>query len=124
LVSKVSAAGFVALGVGLAAVVATSVSLPLRRGPYVEMSSGCAEAPNSARSWFGGGFVIQHPHAHCAPERAMRLGHNRYEIIKSCVSYGSADKRHEVRERVWVLNRTEYILSNRFGRFHAHWCRA
>lgn len=96
-------------------------ALPLQRGVYDESSAGCRGATVS-RSWFGGGYVIQHPHARCEFRSVTRLGPRRYAVAKRCYEYGDRLKRFDVIDRIRIFSRDEYQLDNRFGRFHARWC--
>lgn len=102
---------------------AATHSLPLRRGVYAEVSTDCHGAPSSARSRFGGGYVIQHPHAQCLVRSAARAGPSRFVVTERCFEYGDRTKPFDVVNRIRVLSRTEYQLDNEFGRFHARWCR-
>ena len=100
---------------------ATRHDLPLRRGVYDEPSAGC-RGPTVSRSWFGGGYLIQHPHARCEFRSVIRLGPRRYAVGKTCYEYGDHLKRFDVIDRIRIVSRDEYRLDNRFGRFHARWC--
>ena len=97
-------------------------SLPLTRGVYVDVGTSCRGAATSERSWFGGGDVIQASHAHCDALSASRKGPARYLVVNLCRAEGAAAS-YRVVDRITVVSSTEFELENRFGRFHARWCR-
>ena len=99
-------------------------SLPLERGVYVEADSPCAGAESSTRSWFGGGYVIQAPHAHCEFKSVTPSDPANYEVTLQCYENGDPSLPYTVVDKVKVVGPREYELQNQFGRFHARWCRS
>ena len=101
---------------------ANAGSLPLRPGVYVDASSVCRGAPAAARTWFGGGFVIQAPHARCVLASVSYRRPDTYRVVKTCYENGDPKLTFRLIDRIKVISPTEYQLENRFGRFTSHWC--
>ena len=101
---------------------ANAGSLPLRPGVYVDASSVCRGAPASAMTWFGGGFVIQAPHARCVLASVSHPRPDTYRVVKTCYENGDPKLSFRLIDRIKVISPTEYQLKNRFGRFAARWC--
>jgi hypothetical protein len=97
--------------------------LPLRRGVYVEAGMPCQAATSASRLWFGGGYVLQSPHAHCEARRHRRAGPGAYVISLRCYEQGERAAPFDVLDHVGVISRTELSLDNDFGRFRYRWCR-
>ena len=97
--------------------------LPLTRGVYVETGTPCREAPMSARSWFGDGYVIQGPHVRCEATHVRRSGLGQFVVSEICRDEMAPDQSYRVTNSVRVISPTEYQIENRFGRFQARWCR-
>jgi hypothetical protein len=104
-------------------VYADTGSLPLRPGVYVDTAASCHGATSSTRSWFGGGYVIQAPHARCVAKAVSQSGPTRYRLTLRCYEQGDPTLAFDLAERVRIVSRREYELENRFGRFRARWCR-
>jgi hypothetical protein len=98
-------------------------ALPLRRGVYVDVATGCHGAVSAARSWFGGGYVIQAPHAHCEMKSVTRPGPDRYAVTAQCYENGDRSMPFEKVDQVTIVSHTEYTLDNAYGHFQARWCR-
>jgi hypothetical protein len=116
------------LAVGLASVTAVAsaddASLPLERGVYIESGSPCRGADSAAHSWFGGGYVIQAPHARCELKSATLADGADYVVTLRCYENGDPTLPYDVVDKVKIVSRHEYQLENQFGRFHARWCHA
>ena len=98
--------------------------LSLERGAYVSAGVPCADAANSAHSWYSGsGYVIQAPHARCRALRVRLRGHGVFEVVQTCRDESMPNSDYRVHERIQVIGPTEYVVKNDFGRFHARWCR-
>ena len=98
--------------------------LSLERGAYVSAGVPCADAANSAHSWYSGsGYVIQAPHARCRTLRVRLRGHGVFEVLQTCRDESMPNSDYRVHERIQVIGPTEYVVKNDFGRFHARWCR-
>ena len=98
--------------------------LSLERGAYVSAGVPCADAANSAHSWYSGsGYVIQAPHARCRALRVRLRGHGVFEVLQTCRDESMPNSDYRVHERIQVIGPTEYVVKNDFGRFHARWCR-
>jgi hypothetical protein len=100
-----------------------SGSLPLRRGVYVDVGAGCAGAASSAKSWFGGGYVIQASHAQCKLKAVIRSDRTHYLVTLRCNENGDPTMPFVVVDHVRLVSHTEYEMTNRFGRFRSRWCR-
>jgi hypothetical protein len=119
------------LALGLASLAALAsadapagASLPLERGVYIDSGSPCRGAASAARSWFGGGFVIQAPHARCELKSATQAGPTDYVVSLRCYENGDPALPYDVVDKVKIVSPREYQLENQFGRFQARWCRA
>lgn len=98
--------------------------LPLMRGVYVDVGAPCTGEPSSMHSWYGGsGYVIQAPHAHCVAKRVRRHGKSTFEVQETCRDESMPNSDYSVTDRIHVIDQTEYVIRNKFGRFHARWCR-
>jgi hypothetical protein len=102
---------------------AASGSLPLRHGVYVDVNTECRGAPSAAKTWFGGGYVIQSSHAICRLRQVAPQGPSRYVISALCYEYGDRNMPFARVDRLEISSQTEYSLTNRFGHFRARWCR-
>jgi len=102
---------------------AATASLPLERGAYVDSATPCGGADSAARTWFGGGYVIQAPHARCELKQATQTGAVDYVVSLRCYENGDRSMPYDVVDRVTVISSREYELENQFGRFRARWCR-
>jgi hypothetical protein len=94
-------------------------SLPLRHGRYVAVDAPCFGAPSSAESWFGGGYVLQSPHADCT---VARVAVDRYRVVVRCLENGDRSLPFTLVERIRLIGHRQYELDNRFGHVHARWC--
>jgi hypothetical protein len=98
--------------------------LPLERGAYVDVKTGCHGAAMSAHSWYSGrGYVIQAPHARCKALHVRRRGHGVFELKETCRDESMPNSDYKVSERIQVISPTEYVIHNDFGRFRARLCR-
>jgi hypothetical protein len=114
-----------AISLAAAAVLAADQpSLPLEHGVYVETDSPCAGAESSTRSWFGGGYVIQAPHAHCEFKSVTQPDAADYVVTLQCYENGDRSLPYDVVDKVKIVGPREYELQNQFGRFRARWCRS
>ncbi|MGH3426607.1 MAG: hypothetical protein ACRDQZ_03380 [Mycobacteriales bacterium] len=116
----VAGAAALATGFLLASAATASHSLPLRHGRYV--ADDCAGAPSSTSSWFGGGYVLQSPHAHCDAVSVARLSPNRFRIVARCFETSDGRHRFHLIDRIHLIKHREYELENRFGGTHARRC--
>lgn len=97
--------------------------LPLQRGVYVQVDRACHDEASSASSWYGGsGYVIQASHSHCVAVHVRRRGHGVFEVRETCRDESMPHSGYRVTETIRVLNPTEYLVHNDFGRFHARRC--
>jgi len=114
-----------AIGLGLSTfargALAGSASLPLRPGVYVDVDTACRYAPSSARSWFGGGYVIQAPHANCLLEAVTRPSRTDHLVAKRRYENGDPTMRFEVVDQITIISSTEYVRKNEYGRFTSRW---
>jgi hypothetical protein len=99
-----------------------SERLPLRRGHYVDVNSGCFTAASAAKTWFGGGYVIQAPHASCELKTVKRLGLHDYTVSMRCYENGDRAMPFARNDHVKIVSHTEYELENAFGKFRSRWC--
>lgn len=84
-----------------------------------------APAPSSStRSWFGGGCVIQAPHAHCEFKSVTQPGPADYIVTLRCYENGDRALPCEAVDKVRIVGSREYDLQNQFGRFRARWRRS
>lgn len=97
-------------------------SLPLRHGRYVDVGSECLGAASSAKSWFGGGYVLQAPHVQCQPVNVAHVAPDRYRVVARCFENGDRALPFTVVDHIRLIGHTEYELQNRFGAFRARWC--
>jgi hypothetical protein len=117
------------LGLGLAVMMLsvttspTTGSLPLRRGAYVDVNAGCGVAPSSAKMWFGGGYAIQAPHAKCELKSLSRSSPTQFTVSMRCFENGDHAKPFELIDRISIVSRSRYQLTNSIGRFEFRWCR-
>ncbi len=119
--SVLSIIGAAALAAGAPAHPAGGLSL--ERGVYVSVGAPCADAANSAHSWYGGtGYVIQAPHARCRALHVGRPAHHAFDVMLTCRDESMPNSDYRVHERIQVVSPTEYVIRNDFGRFHARWC--
>jgi hypothetical protein len=97
-------------------------SLPLRPGVYVDAGSECRGAASSAKTWFGGGFVIQAPHAQCTLRSVAHPHSDTFRVVKQCNENGDVGMKFRLVDHIRIISPTEYQIDNRFGRFHSRWC--
>ena len=103
---------------------AQEASLPLEHGVYIEAGTPCRGADSAAHSWFGGGYVIQGPHARCELKSAARSDPTNYVVSLRCYENGDPTLPYDVVDKVKIVSPHEYQLENQFGRFQARWCHA
>src|SRR5665213_3058034 len=96
--------------------------LPLRRGHYVDVNSGCFTAASATGTWFGGGYVIQAPHASCELKTVKRLGPHDYSVLMRCYENGDRAMPFARNDHVKIVSHTEYELENAFSKFRSRWC--
>jgi len=84
------------------------------------LSEGAASA---TQTWFGGGYVIQAPHAHCSVKSVAQEGGADYLVTAECRENAEPASTVERVDRIRIVSDTEYQLENAYGRFHARWCR-
>jgi hypothetical protein len=97
--------------------------LPLRHGDYVEAATPCTGAPSSARLWFGGGYVLHTPHAHCEARRHRATGPADVEVSLRCYEQGERAAPFARRDHIAIASHTEFTLANDFGHGRYRWCR-
>jgi hypothetical protein len=100
-----------------------SAGLPLRRGTYVETSGELGGADSSDQVWFGGGYVIQAPHAQCRLVSVTKHGKADYVVVERCLANGDATMPFRLVNHIHVVSHREFQMVNREGRFQFHWRR-
>ena len=124
----VASAGWMALAATLAVAhpaqaAQTGPGLPLKRGAYAEAGVQCGNAGSADLSWFGGGYLIQSPHARCTLKSATRLAGANYLVVERCLANDDPAQPFRLVNRIHVVSPRQYRLSNRNGHFISHWCR-
>ena len=98
--------------------------LPLKAGRFVAIENPCRSAPMSDRSTYpGAGYVIEAPHAWCKAIGVRRRGRGEFDVRQTCRDESMPNSDYAVTDHILVISPTEYTIRNRFGRFHARWCR-
>lgn len=108
---------------GPASAAKSAPGLPIRSGAYAEASSQCGDAGSSDLSWFGGGYVIQSPHARCSLKSVRRLGKADYLVVETCLADSGPGASFRLINKLHIVSPRQYRLSNSQGHFAARWCR-
>lgn len=99
-----------------------SASVPLQRGYYVHADTKCTQASNATLALFNG-QSLGYAHTECKQPTVQAISATSYRIVEICRAAQVDNGRWEaVNTNIEVRNRTEFVATTPFGRFHYRHC--
>ncbi|MBV9459539.1 MAG: hypothetical protein JO141_18745 [Bradyrhizobium sp.] len=106
----------------LAVPAAAADLLPIDRGFYVESHTACGRASNATITRYNG-TSFGNAHTECRKPVAQKLPDGSYKITEQCRDMqGSGGPWTAMAATYVVLSRTEFALTNRYGKFSYRYC--